>query len=81
MTHLYQIGDKVFFNQGPGFSVKVNDAFTVRAQLPPLGDLFQYRIKSDSEPYERVVSEPQIDRMPSVIRSDGEVLSPTLQLA
>ena len=58
--HLYLVGEKVTFNPGIGFNVKAGGAFTVLAQLPPLRDAFQYRIKSDSEPYERVVSEAQL---------------------
>jgi len=61
-SHLYRVGERVTFNPGGGMAVKTYDTFTVRAQLPPLGDELQYRIKSDNEPYERVVSEPQIAR-------------------
>ncbi|HWG04328.1 MAG TPA: hypothetical protein VG271_04875 [Beijerinckiaceae bacterium] len=60
IAHLYLVGDRVTFNPGIGSNVKAGGAFTVQAQLPPLGDVFQYRIKNDSEPYERVVSEAQL---------------------
>jgi hypothetical protein len=60
ITHLYSLGQAVTLNRGAGFISKPGDLFKVRAQLPPLGDVLQYRIKSDDEPYERVVSEIQI---------------------
>jgi hypothetical protein len=59
-THLYLVGQTVTLNRGAGFISKAGDTFTVRAQLPPLGDVLQYRIKSDDEPYERVVAETQL---------------------
>jgi hypothetical protein len=60
--HLYLVGQTVTLNPGAGFVSKTGDTFTVRAQLPPLGDVLQYRIKSDDEPYERVVAETQLTR-------------------
>jgi hypothetical protein len=69
--HVYVIGEKVIVNPAAGSNAKTNEAFTVRAQLPPLGDVFQYRVKCDSEPYERVVSEAQIERISARIRSSA----------
>jgi hypothetical protein len=60
ITHLYLIGQTVTLNPGAGFISKTGETFKVRAQLPPLGDALQYRIKSDNEPYERVVAETQL---------------------
>ena len=60
IAHLYLVGQTVTLNPGAGFISKTGDTFTVRAQLPPLGDVLQYRIKSDDEPYERVVAETQL---------------------
>jgi len=62
-SHLYRIGEKVTFNPGIGVTVQAAGTFTVLVQLPPLGDVLQYRIKSDHEPYERVVSEHQLVRV------------------
>ena len=61
-AHLYLVGQTVTLDPGGGFVSKTGDMFIVRAQLPPLGDVLQYRIKSDDEPYERVVAETQLTR-------------------
>ena len=59
--HLYMVGDEVVFGRNSGtFSPKAGGAYTIKAQLPPLGDHLQYRIKSSTEPHERVVLEHQI---------------------
>ena len=60
VAHLYLVGQTVTLNKGAGFVSKTGDTFIVRAQLPPLGHVLQYRIKSDDEPYERVVAETQL---------------------
>ena len=62
--HLFLVGDKVVYNPGIGSNIKAGGEFTVVAQLPRVGDTFQYRIKSDSEPYERVASEVQLALLP-----------------
>lgn len=60
IAHLYLVGQTVTLNRGAGFVSKAGDTFKVSAQLPPSGDVLQYRIKSDEEPYERVVAESQL---------------------
>lgn len=60
IDHLYRIGELVTLNSRAGYSVKAATNFTVLAQLPPVGNDFQYRIKSVAEPYERVVLEHQL---------------------
>ncbi|MCW6508975.1 hypothetical protein [Lichenifustis flavocetrariae] len=59
-SHLYEVGDVVSlnFHEGQFFS-KLNP-FTVEAQMPHLGTDLQYRIKSKSEAYRRVVAEHQL---------------------
>ena len=59
-AHLYKVGDVVSlnFHQGQLFA-KLNP-FTVEAQLPYLGSILQYRIKSGFEDCRRVVAEDQI---------------------
>ena len=64
-SHSYPVGEIVFLNTRAGFFAKSDIIFTVRAHLPPLGDALQYRIKSESEPYERVVVESQLTRVAS----------------
>jgi hypothetical protein len=60
--HIYRVGEKVILDSRAGYSLKSDGAFTVVAQLPPLGVDLQYRIKSSSEPYERVALEHQLMR-------------------
>jgi hypothetical protein len=61
-THLYEIGEMVTFDPRGGYLQNPHDAFSVLAQLPPLGNEFQYRIKSVNEPYQRVAAEHQLKR-------------------
>lgn len=59
--HLYMVGEQVIFGRHSGtFSPRAGGTYTVKAQLPPLGDHLQYRIKSPTEPHERVVVEHQL---------------------
>lgn len=76
-SHSYRVGEMVFLNAHAGFSVKSDIVFTVRAHLPPRGDALQYRIKSESEPYERVVMESQLTRVTSRDGSADGVFAPT----
>lgn len=59
--HLYMVGEEVVFGRHSGtFSPRAGGTYTIKAQLPPLGDHLQYRIKSATEPHERVVVEHQL---------------------
>jgi hypothetical protein len=61
-NHKFKVGQTV--NYTPRFIGTVNaDAiFKIRQLLTPEDDEFQYRIRSASEPYERVAKESQLDR-------------------
>jgi hypothetical protein len=61
-NHKFKVGQTV--NYTPRFIGTVNaDAiFKITQLLPPEDDDFQYRIRSASEPYERVAKESQLDR-------------------
>jgi hypothetical protein len=61
-NHKFKVGQTV--NYTPRFIATVNaDAiFKITQLLPPEGDEFQYRIRSGSEPYERVAKESQLNR-------------------
>ena len=61
--HLYNVGEAVVLIPHWGHYVKTAGAYVVSAQMPPLGNVLQYRIKCASEPYERVVAEHQLDRL------------------
>lgn len=60
--HLYNVGDAVTLAPHSGHFLKTVGVYVISAQMPPLGDVLQYRIKCASEPYERVVAEHQIIR-------------------
>lgn len=62
-THLYEIGETVTLDPRGGYLRDPGEPFSVLAQLPPAGDEFQYRIKSASEPYQRVAAEHQLKRV------------------
>lgn len=66
--HLYMVGDEVTFGHlSEAATAKSGGSYTIKAQLPPVGDHLQYRIKSASEPHERVVVEHQLtSREPSM---------------
>lgn len=55
--HRYHVGDRVVLDLRAGYFMKTDSAFIVVAQLPPLGNDFQYRIKSIGESHERVALE------------------------
>ena len=61
--HIFSVGDLVKL-QIPGFHVlDKHHVFTVMSCMPPLGQELQYRIKSNNEPYERVVTEDRLSRL------------------
>jgi len=60
--HKFKVGQSVSFTSGPFGRGGTNGIYKVTQLLPPEGDDFQYRIKSASEPHERVVKESQLDR-------------------
>ncbi len=58
-THLFRVGSIVSLNSTDGRPFP-KSFFRVEAQLPPLGTSLQYRIKSESEGFSRVVVEHQL---------------------
>jgi len=61
--HKFHVGQSVSFTSGPFGRGGTNGIYKVVQLLPPEGDDFQYRIKSTSEPHERVVKESQLNRV------------------
>ncbi|HTE77355.1 MAG TPA: hypothetical protein VK653_11545 [Xanthobacteraceae bacterium] len=61
--HRFKIGQSVQFTSGPFGRGAATGIYKVTQLLPPEGDEYQYRIKSASEPHERVVKESQMDRV------------------
>jgi hypothetical protein len=61
--HKFKVGQSVSFTSGRFGRGAVNEIYKITQLLPPEGDDNQYRIKSASEPHERVVNESQLDRI------------------
>jgi hypothetical protein len=61
--HKFKIGQTVSYTSGPFGRATVTGVYKVTQLLPPEGDDRQYRIKSASEPHERVAKESQLARV------------------
>jgi hypothetical protein len=61
--HKFKVGQSVSYTSGPFGRRGTNGIYKVTQLLPPEGDDYQYRIKSASEPHERVVKESQLNRV------------------
>jgi hypothetical protein len=59
--HKFKVGQSVSFTSGLFGRGGTNGIYKVTQLLPPEGNDFQYRIKSASEPHERVVKESQLN--------------------
>jgi hypothetical protein len=62
-NHKFKVGQTVSFTSGPFGRGGATGIYKITQLLPPEGDDFQYRIKSASEPHERVVKESQLNRV------------------
>ena len=60
--HKFKIGQTVQYTSGPYGRGSSSSVYKITQLLPPEGDDRQYRIKSASEPHERVVKESQLAR-------------------
>jgi hypothetical protein len=60
--HKFKIGQSVNYTAGPYGSAGASNVYTITQLLPPEGDDFQYKIKSATEPHERVAKESQLNR-------------------
>jgi hypothetical protein len=61
--HKFKVGQSVRYASGPFGRGSVNGIYKVVQLLPAEGDDCQYRIKSASEPHERVVKESKLSRV------------------
>jgi hypothetical protein len=60
--HRFKVGQSVHYTSGPYGRGGIGGVYQITQLLPPEGDDHQYRIKSASEPHERVVKESQLNR-------------------
>lgn len=61
-THIFTVGQTVRLKDG--FLVvpsKLPDRYRITATLPPRGNMLQYRVRSDDERHERVVTEDSLE--------------------
>jgi hypothetical protein len=61
--HKFKVGQSVSFTSGPFGRGSTSGIYKVTLLLPAEGGDYQYRIKSATEPHERVVKESQLDRV------------------
>lgn len=61
--HKFKVGQSVSFTSGPFGRGNAASVYKIVQLLPPEGDDNQYRIKSATEPHERVVRESQLSRI------------------
>ncbi|RWH73445.1 hypothetical protein [Mesorhizobium sp.] len=71
-ARLFDIGQAVRLKSGPGTGSKTGEIYHVTRTLPPRGNSPQYRIRSDAEPHERVVTEDGLEPVDAV--SDGGIM-------
>ncbi|MFI5011093.1 MAG: hypothetical protein ACHQAY_01975 [Hyphomicrobiales bacterium] len=62
--HLYKIGQDISLASGAGILLKPFAIYKIVARLPARDQELQYRVKSEQEPFERVVDEYQITAIP-----------------
>ena len=61
-NHRFKVGQAVNYTSGFIRGVSADAVFKIMHLLPAEDYEFQYRIRSASEPYERVAKESQLDR-------------------
>ncbi len=59
--HKFQVGQPVRFSGNLAHRTGAREGFVVTRLLPVEGPELEYRIKSESEPHERVARESQLD--------------------
>ena len=62
-SHQFAVGERVSLSlstRGPGHQA---DIFTVKTRMPHVGTQLQYRVKTEGEPYDRVVTEGQMSKV------------------
>ena len=63
--HLFAVGERVSLDSIMRRTADRADVFVVKTQMPHVGEQLQYRVKTEGEPYDRVVTEGQLTRVES----------------
>jgi len=72
--HIYSIGDTVVLKDGPVRLARSNGACKVLATLPETGGSRQYRVRFESESFDRCIAETDID--PSRSKASARTTAP-----
>jgi hypothetical protein len=59
-AHRFRVGQRVSFTGSLIYGAPSSAAFTVTRLMPPVGNVFSYRIKGDADTYERMAEERQL---------------------
>ena len=62
-SHQFAVGELVSLSLSTRGPTHQADIFTVKTRMPHVGTQLQYRVKTESEPYDRVVTEGQISKV------------------
>jgi hypothetical protein len=73
-ARLFDIGQAVRLKGGVGLGPKTGEIYRVTATLPPKGNSLQYRIRSEGESHERVVTEDSLERIAASAPDSGAAL-------
>jgi len=65
--HQFRVGQTVRLKRSAAMSQRVPEIFEVTMMLPPMENLPQYRIRSDAENHERVVTQDSIEAVEGAI--------------
>jgi hypothetical protein len=71
---LFDVGQTVRLKGGLGAGPKPGETYRITGTLPPKGTSLQYRIRSEGEPYDRVVTEDSLEPVIVSAADDGVAL-------
>jgi len=71
-THFFAVGQSVWLKNG--FGRTPANIYHITGTLPPRGNSPQYRIRSDAEPHERVVTEDRLEPAGTLVSDAGLML-------
>ncbi|WP_245475468.1 MULTISPECIES: hypothetical protein [unclassified Mesorhizobium] len=80
-ARLFDIGQAVRLKGGLGVGPKTGEIYHVTRTLPPRGNSPQYRIRSDAEPHERVVTEDRLEPVAEVSHGGIRLIERTFDMA
>ena len=70
-ARLFDIGQAVRLKGGLGAGSRTDEIYHITRTLPSKGNSPQYRIRSDGEPHERVVTEDRLERIGTSASDNG----------